>query len=211
MNMIFLLRGLLIGLAIAAIVGPICILCIQRTMNHGFRYGLVTGLGAATADAIYGSIAAFGLTVVTTLLVHLQVWIHLSGGLFLVYLGVRTLFRKPAEKATQAQNGSHTKAYISTLLLTLTNPQTILSFAAIFAGLGVSTSAGPSNRANAINIDSFLVVGGVFLGSALWWLLLSGGISIARGRFTQRWLSWINRLSGCIILCFGLYALLKIS
>src|SRR5215472_17520858 len=128
MNLAFLIRGLLIGLSVAAVVGPICILCIQRTMHNGFLYGLFTGLGAATADAIYGSAAAFGLTVVTTLLVHWQSWIHLSGGLFLIYLGVRTLFRKPTERAAQAHGGSHTRAYASTLLLTLTNPQTILSF-----------------------------------------------------------------------------------
>jgi threonine/homoserine/homoserine lactone efflux protein len=205
MNIAFLIRGLLIGLAVAAVVGPICILCIQRTMHNGFLYGLVTGLGAATADAIYGSIAAFGLTVVTTILVHLQVWIHLLGGLFLIYLGVRTLFRRPAEKAAQAHGGSLARAYTFTLLLTLTNPQTILSFAAIFAGLGISTSANPNYGTNATSIDGLLVVGGVFLGSALWWLLLSGGISMVRGRFTLRWLLWINRLAGCIILCFGLY------
>jgi putative LysE/RhtB family amino acid efflux pump len=95
-------------------------------------------------------------------------------------------------------------------MLTLTNPQTILSFAAIFAGLGIgiATSSDPNNGASVANINSILVVGGVFLGSALWWLLLSGGISIVRGRFSTRWLLWVNRLAGCIILFFGLYMLL---
>jgi threonine/homoserine/homoserine lactone efflux protein len=180
-------------------------------MQNGFLYGLVTGLGVATADAIYGSMAAFGLTVVTTILVHLQIWIHLLGGLFLIYLGVRTLFRRPAEKAAQVGGGSHARAYLSIVLLTLTNPQTILSFAAIFAGLGITTSASPNNGVSTTSMDSLLVIGGVFLGSALWWLLLSGGISILRGRFTLRWLLWINRLAGCAILLFGLYALLITS
>ncbi len=206
-NTALLIQGLLMGFSVAAVVGPIGILCIQRTMSHGFRYGLVTGLGAATADALYGSIAAFGLTVVTTMLVHLQAWIHLLGGLFLIYLGARTLSRKPAEKAAQARGGSHARAYTSTLLLTLTNPQTILSFAAIFAGLGISTSDSAHNGVSATSLDSIVVVGGVFLGSALWWLLLSGGINILRGRFTVRWLLWVNRLSGGIILFFGVYAL----
>jgi threonine/homoserine/homoserine lactone efflux protein len=207
MSIDFLLRGLIMGFSVAAVVGPIAILCIQRTMHDGFLYGLVTGLGAATADAIYGSIAAFGLTVVTSMLVHFQSWIHLIGGLFLIYLGARTLFAKPAEKAAQAKGDNHARAYASTLLLTLTNPQTILSFAAIFAGLGLATSSRYSNRTS---IGSIVVVIGVFFGSALWWLILSGGISIARGRFTAHRLSWINRLSGCVILLFGLYALLSI-
>ena len=207
MNIDFLVRGLIIGLSVAAVVGPIGILCIQRTMHNGFLHGLVTGLGAATADAIYGSMAAFGLTVVTTILVHLQAWIHLLGGLFLIYLGMRTLFKRPAERAAQARGGSHATTYASTLLLTLTNPQTILSFAAIFAGLGIATSARPNNGVNPTSKDCSLVVGGVFLGSALWWVILSGGISLLRGRFTPRWLLWINRLAGCIILACGFYAL----
>ena len=206
MKIDFLLRGLIMGFSVAAIVGPIGILCIQRTMHHGFLYGLITGLGAATADAMYGSIAAFSLTVVTMMLVRLQGWIHLLGGLFLLYLGIKTIFRKPAEKAAQVRGDNHARAYASTLLLTLTNPQTILSFAAIFAGMGLTTSTNPGNAAS-VNSGSIIVVVGVFLGSALWWLLLSGGISALRGRFTTHWLLWVNRLSGCIILLFGLYAL----
>jgi threonine/homoserine/homoserine lactone efflux protein len=206
MKIDFLLRGLIMGFSVAAVVGPIGILCIQRTMHSGFLYGLVTGLGAATADALYGSIAAFSLTIITVMLVHLQTRIHLLGGSFLLYLGIKTFFRKPAEKAAQVRGDNHVRAYISTLLLTLTNPQTILSFAAIFAGMGIATSTNSSNAAST-NIGSILVVVGVFLGSALWWLLLSGSISILRGRFTTRWLLWVNRLSGCIILLFGLYAL----
>jgi threonine/homoserine/homoserine lactone efflux protein len=211
MNIAFSLQGLVMGFSVAAVVGPIGVLCIQRTMHDSFLYGLVTGLGAATADAIYGSTAAFGLTVVTTTLVHLQVWIHLLGGFFLIYLGVRTLLRRPAEKAAQVRGRSYIGAYISTLLLTLTNPQTILSFAAIFAGLGIATSASPNNGASTISINSILVVSGVFLGSALWWVFLSGGLSILRGHFTWRWLLWINRLSGCIILVFGFYALYSLQ
>ena len=204
MDTSFFVRGLLIGFTIAAIVGPIGLLCIQRTLHKGFLYGLVTGLGAATADAMYGSIAAFGLTVITAFLVSEQVWIHLIGGLFLVYLGVRTVFTRPVERAAKAEANNFLSAYASTLLLTLTNPQTILSFAAIFAGLGVGGGRGSI-------LSATLVVGGVFLGSALWWVLLTGGLSLLRGKFTPRWFLWVNRISGGVIVLFGIFALLSLK
>ena len=200
----FLVRGLLIGLSVAAAVGPMSILCIQRTIQSGFRYGLISGLGIATADGLYGCIAGFGLTVVATFLVDQQGWIRAIGGLFLVYLGCKTLLTRPAERAAAASNAtSFVGAYISTFLLTLTNPLTILSFVAIFAGLGVG---GGKNSV----LAALLVVCGVFLGSATWWCLLTGGISLFRRKFTTRWLLWINRISGVAITLFGLVALLSL-
>ncbi len=203
MDMSFFVRGLLIGLSIAAFVGPICLLCIHRTLHKDFLYGLVTGLGAATADAVYGGIAAFGLTVIAAFLVSQQAWIHIIGGLFLVYLGIKTALAKPAERAADAQANNFFGAYASTLLLTLTNPQTILSFAAIFAGIGVGGSKSST-------LSAILVVCGVFLGSTLWWCLLTGGISLLRGKFTHQWFLWINRISGSVIMLFGLFALLSL-
>ena len=198
------LRGLLIGLSVAAAVGPMSILCIQRTIARGFRYGLISGLGIATADGLYSSIAGFGLTVIATFLIHQQGVIRIIGGLFLLYLGGKTLLSKPAEKAAIAGKATGlVSAYISTFLLTLTNPITILSFVAIFAGIGVGSGKNSP-------LASLLVVGGVFLGSALWWCLLTSAISLLRGRFTYQWLLWINRISGVIIIIFGLLALLLI-
>jgi threonine/homoserine/homoserine lactone efflux protein len=196
-------RSLLIGLSIAATIGPMSILCIQRTLQKGYRYGLVSGMGIATADGVYGSIAAFGLTIISTFLVNQQSWIRLIGGLFLVYLGIKTILSRPAERAAdvRARAGSFLGAYTSTLLLTLTNPLTILSFAAIFAGLGVASTAGRSYLA------ATLVVAGVFCGSALWWCILTGGISLLRARFTPSWMLWLNRISGGIIAAFGIIAL----
>ena len=200
----FLVRGLLIGLSVAAAVGPMSILCIQRTIQNGFRYGLISGMGIATADGFYGSIAGFGLTVISTFLVNQQGWIRAIGGLFLVYLGCKTLLTKPAERAAATANVTgFVGAYISTFLLTLTNPLTILSFVAIFAGLGVG---GGKNSA----LAALLVVCGVFLGSATWWSLLTCGISLFRRKFTPRWLLWINRVSGGVITLFGLVALLSL-
>ena len=204
MNTRFFVRGLLIGFTIAVIVGPIGLLCIQRTLHKGFLYGLVTGLGAATADAMYGSIAGFGLMVITAFLVSRQGWIHLIGGLFLVYLGIRTVFTKPAKRAARAEANNFFGAYVSTLLLTLTNPQTILSFAAIFAGLGVGGSKSSI-------LSAILVVGGVFLGSTLWWVLLTRGVSLLRGKFTPLWFLWMNRISGGVIAIFGIFALLSLK
>lgn len=205
MNIGLFFRGLVIGFSIAAVVGPIGMLCIQRTLHNGFLYGLVTGLGAATADGLYGSVAGFGLTAIATFLVAQLLWIRLIGGLFLVYLGIRTMLTKPAERAANAQAHTFFGAYLSTLLLTLTNPLTILSFTAIFAGIGVG-GGGKSSLFNAL-----FVVCGVFLGSALWWCLLTGALSLLRGKFTDRWLLPVNRISGSIILLFGIVALLSLS
>lgn len=196
------LRGLIIGISIAAPVGPIGVLCIRRTLAQGRLVGLVSGLGAATADAVYGAIAGLGLTALSSLLVSQQFWLQLIGGLFLLYLGVRTCLEKPADQAAQPKTtGSGLLgAYTSTLLLTLTNPLTIISFAAIFAGLNLA-----STEASALN--ALWLVGGVFLGSALWWVFLSAGVSLLRTRFDARAMRWVNVLSGVIILTFGALAL----
>ncbi len=207
MDASFFVRGLLIGLSIAAAVGPMSVLCMQRTIYIGQLYGLVSGLGVATADGVYGCIAGFGLTAVTTFLINQQGWIRVIGGLFLVYLGIRTIVTKPAERAASAQANSLPGAYISTFLLTLTNPTTILSFVAIFAGIGVGGEGGARNS----YLSALLVVAGVFLGSALWWVLLTWGVSLLRTRFTERWLLWINRISGCALFIFGLVALLSLK
>lgn len=200
MDLGFLLRGMGIGLAIAAPVGPIGVLCIRRTLRDGRLAGLASGLGAATADLLYGVVAAVGLTAVTERLIGLSFWLQLLGGLFLCYLGVRTLRERPAERPAEADGRGLVGAYLSTLALTITNPATILAFLAIFAGLGVADDAGGYG-------DAGLLVLGVFLGSALWWLLLSGGVSLLRARVTPRVLRWVNIGAGLIILGFGIAAL----
>ena len=198
-----LLRGALIGFSIAAPVGPIGVLCIRRTLADGRAHGFVSGLGAATADAVYGSVAAFGLTFVSGLLVSQQPWLPLVGGAFLCYLGVKTFLARPAERGAAA-GGGLAGAYVSTFFLTLTNPTTILSFAAIFAGLGLGGAAGSYAAAAALVL-------GVFLGSALWWLILSGGVAPLRAQFGASGLRWINRLAGVIIAGFGALALLSLK
>ncbi|MEZ4767969.1 MAG: LysE family translocator [Caldilineales bacterium] len=196
-------RGVAIGLAIAAPVGPIGVLCIRRTLAEGRLAGLVTGLGAATADTVYGAVAAFGLTAISAFLVSQQDMLRLIGGAFLLYLGVRTFLARPVEQAAVAgDRSSRTLAgdYGTTFLLTITNPLTILSFAAVFAGLGLGS--GYDDLGSAL-----LLVAGVFSGSALWWLLLSGAVSLLRRRITVNALRWVNRVSGLIIVLFGIAAL----
>lgn len=200
MDIAFLLRGLVIGFSIAAPVGPIGVLCIRRTLVHGRTSGFVCGLGAATADAIYGSVAGFGLAAVSNFLVGQQFWLRLIGGLFLCYLGVRTLRALPSDRAASEGDRGLIGAYASTFFLTLTNPMTIISFAAIFAGLGLAGAAGDYASAG-------MLVLGVFLGSALWWLVLSSGVSLFRSLVSPPGLQWVNRISGAIILAFGVWAL----
>jgi len=196
----FFVKGFVIGFSIAAPVGPIGILCIQRTIAHGRLSGLLTGLGAASADGLYGAVAAFGLKIVSNFLVGAQHWIRLIGGLFLFYLAVRTFLAKPAQKAGADSHKGLISDYFSTLLLTAANPLTILSFIAVFAGLGLaSTGVG--------GISALVMVLGVFLGSSLWWLILSGGVSFFRAKFTGSSLGIVNKASGAIILIFALLAL----
>ena len=147
--------------------------------------------------------AAFGLTFVTNALIGQQLWLRLGGGAFLCYLGVKTFLSAPAERPAAARGDGLLAAYASTLVLTLTNPTTILSFVAIFAGLGAGMTGGGYGSAA-------ILVAGVFAGSALWWLLLSGGVGVVRGRLDRRRLQWVNRLSGLVIGAFGVLAFLSV-
>jgi threonine/homoserine/homoserine lactone efflux protein len=195
-------QGLVLGFSIAAPVGPIGILCIQRTLNKGQLYGLVSGLGAATADAVYGSMAAFGLTAVTGCLMTQAEWLRLGGSIFLCYLGVKIFLTRAADFSQTAPTGGKLSAYTSTFLLTLANPMTILAFVAIFAGLGlVETTPGYASGG--------LLVLGVFTGSALWWLLLSSGANFFRPKLDARRLTWINKGAGVTIIGFGLLILIE--
>ncbi|MGG6237581.1 LysE/ArgO family amino acid transporter [Nodosilinea sp. AN01ver1] len=195
-----LLKGMGLGLAIAAPVGPIGLLCIRRSLTQGQLMGLVTGLGAATADGLYGCIAGFGLTAVADLLVSHALAMRLIGGLFLCYLGIGTLRADPASEATRVSSRGLWGAYASTLVLTLTNPATILSFIAIFAGLGLVGSSQSWAASTAL-------IAGVFLGSALWWLCLSWGVTLFSQRLTPARLKWLNRLAGAAIFSFGVLAI----
>jgi len=191
------IKGFILGFSIAAPVGPIGILCIQRTLSGGNVQGLVTGLGAATAD-----IAAFGLTFISNFLVEQSVWFRLIGGLFLCYLGIKAFLSKPQDRTLSLGNRTPFSAYGTTFFLTLTNPVTILFFAGVFAGLGMVSESIQYTSAG-------LMVVGVFTGSGAWWLILTGATSILRNKINDHKLAWVNKISGLVILAFGVAAVLS--
>jgi threonine/homoserine/homoserine lactone efflux protein len=200
----FLIKGLIIGFSVAAPVGPIGVLTIKRTLTEGRTSGFVTGMGAAMADAIYGAIAGFGLTAISAFLLTQEFWMKLVGGLFLIFLGVKFFISKPASKAANLDNKGLLNNFISTFFLTLTSPVTMLSFLAIFAGLGLGST-------KADYFSSMTLVFGVFMGSALWWFILSSIVSAFRQKITTERLVWVNRVSGIVLGSFGLFALYTIK
>ena len=174
-------------------------LCIRRSLADGRKIGLATGLGAATADAIYGCIAAFGLTAISSFLVGHRFWLGFLGGLFLCYLGIRTFISAPADQTSEVRRGGLFSAYATTFLLTLANPMTILSFVAVFSSFGLGASPD--------YLSASTLVAGVFVGSALWWLFLSTSVALFQSAVNSGWMRVVNRLSGSVILAFGLYSL----
>lgn len=199
------LRGAGVGLAVAAPVGPIGLLCIRRSLAQGRAAGFSSGLGAAVADAAYAAVAAFGLTAATHWIAAQQTWMQPAGGALLLWLGAR-IFRAALPAAPQAGTASEAGAswggFASTFALTLTNPLTILSFAAIFAGTGVF-------NARIAASDAGWLTAGVFSGSALWWLVLSQVTASLRGSVAKRrdGLRWVNRVCGAALAGFGLWQL----
>jgi threonine/homoserine/homoserine lactone efflux protein len=199
MDLSFLTRGLVIGFTVALGVGPISLLTIRRTLGHGRAYGLASGLGVAAADASYGAVAAFGLTAVTAVLVGARPVLAFVGGVFLVWLGARTVLAPRAiHAAADHERPGLLGATVSIYGLTMTNPMTVLSFAAIFAGFGLAGGS-PAEAA--------LLTLGVFLGSLAWWLILTSAVAALRNRVTPTVLHGLTRLSGAALLVFGGLAL----
>jgi threonine/homoserine/homoserine lactone efflux protein len=193
MDTTFFLKGCVLGFSIAAPVGPIGLLTLRRSLASGMFAGFLTGLGAACADFVYGTVAACGLTLLAA-----GPWIEPLGGAFLVVLGLRIAWKHPAGNAALPSSPDALRSFAATFALTLTNPMTILSFTGMFAGLGVAASG----RGSAVPVAC-----GVFAGSAAWWLLLSAAGAVARRRIGPRQLAWIERGAGLIVAAFGLRAL----
>lgn len=199
--MALFVKGLIVGFAIAAPVGPIGVLCISRTLTEGRLRGLATGVGAAVADALYGGIAGFGLNMVAALMLEQLVWIRVIGGSLLCLMGYKILRTKVDE---QTEGASAAKgiagAFASSFFLTLTNPLTLLSFAAVLAGLRLHELRGQPG-------ELWLLVLGIFAGSSLWWIVLTLGTGLFRRKLSPRGLRWINLVSGAVVIGFGLFAL----
>ena len=197
MLLAFLLKGVLVGIIIAVPAGPVGVLCIRRTIFHGRLAGFMSGLGASCADAVFGIIAGFGLTVISDLLLDYQSWLRLGGAAFLLYIGNSTLRADPlAGTRTQRDPEGLLADYVSTFVLTITNPITILAFLAIFAGIGFTGAEATLGRAA-------ILVLGVWLGSLLWWAGLALGAGMVRPSFGRDHLVWINRGSGGILVFSG--------
>jgi threonine/homoserine/homoserine lactone efflux protein len=195
--LIFLLKGIVIGIIIAVPVGPVGIMCVRRTIFEGKFAGFISGLGAATADAVFGVIAAFGLTFISDLLIGYHQWLRIAGGCYLLYIGGSAFLARPEVKAGSDRDAeSFFRDFLSTFALTLTNPITILVFLGIFSAIGLSGQGATLDRA------AFLVLG-VWLGSLLWWLALSFGLGSLIRSFEARHLNWINRGSGTILFLSG--------
>ncbi len=196
MLIIALIKGIAVGVVIALPVGPVGVLCVRRTLFEGPTYGFVSGLGAATADAIFAVIAGFGVTIVRDFMLRYQDGFGAAGGLFLLYVGVKALVEVSDAEPEPLDGEAYVSAFASTFALTITNPVTILAFAGIFAKVGVGGEGDLGEMA--------VLVGGVFLGSLLWWLALSFGIAGLRRVLGGIRLKWINRISGAILTLSGL-------
>jgi threonine/homoserine/homoserine lactone efflux protein len=196
-------KGLIVGFCLAAPVGPIAALCIQRTIAKRWLAGFLSGLGAATADALYGAVAAFGATVISDFLINERSWLQHIGGGILVLLGVRLLFMRVTPRERLADGASHAGHFLSTLVLTLTNPMTFIAFAAVFTTMGIGAVRGQG-------LLTAELIGGVFLGSAAWWTLLSTGARAVRHHFDFRKLTIVNRATGLFVIAVGIvYMLLQ--
>jgi len=195
------IRGLIIGLTIAAAVGPITLLVIRRTIDHGGLYGFASGLGVATADATYAGVAAFGLTAITSLLVSGHVLLGIVGGAVIAFMGYRTMISRPTGPAPDAERPGMVGAFASIYALTMTNPLTIVLYAGVFAGIGLV--AGSSFA------DAAVITVAAWLGSTLWWVILCSFVAWVRGRVSTRAMLWVNRISGAALVAFGIVAVLS--
>jgi threonine/homoserine/homoserine lactone efflux protein len=190
-------KGLIVGFCLAAPVGPIAAICVQRTIAKRWMSGVLSGLGAAAADAVYGAVAAFGATIISEFLITEHEWLQKVGGVILLMLGARLLLMRPIERANGAPNRGLAGDFLSTFVLTLTNPMTFVAFAAIFATMGIGAVHGrPMLTAE--------LVGGVFSGSAAWWIILSAGAFALRRHFDFKRLVFVNRATGVFVIVVGL-------
>jgi len=196
MDFTFFLKGIGIGFIMAIPIGPIGIMCIRKTLTEGRLSGLIIGLGAATADLFYGCVAAFGLTVISDTLTDQRIWIRIAGGALLFFLGVKTFRAHPKDPKLKTTGSGRLRSYLTVFFLTLTNPLTIFAFIAVFAAFGLGDGLSFFSAA--------ILVAGVFIGSCLWFLLLSSGTILFRKKLDLVGLKWVNKIAGILIIISGL-------
>jgi len=201
----FLIKGIVVGFLASIPLGPVGVLCIQRTINKGRFSGLISGMGAATVDAFFALVAALGLTYIINFIEDQQFFIQLIGGGVLVFLGAKIFNTNPIKQIRRHRRKKNKliEDYLSVLFLTLSNPLAVFLFVAAFAGIGMVTAKDSS-------LKSSLVISGVFLGAMLWWGVLTFLIDLFRKRFRLKQLWWINKIAGVIIIVFGVAAMLSV-
>ncbi len=202
MDVVFFLKGLIIGFAMAIPIGPVGVLCIRKTLAEGHSRGLIIGIGAATADSLFGSLAAFGLTFVSDAIASQHFWLRLVGGGLLLFLGIKTFLARSKDPVLPFEKKGLLGSYLSAFFLVLTNPVTIFAFVAVFAAFGLG---------HRLSIFSAcLLVLGVFAGSCLWFLTLGYVATLFRKKLDSTGLKWVNRISGVLILISGIAALVSL-
>lgn len=204
MDLLFIIKGLLIGVAVSAPLGPIAVLCIQRTMSKGFMSGLVSGFGAVTADIIYAVIAGFGITLIRDFLMDNQMLLRITGGVFLIFMGIKIFFANPAKqiRKLRAKGNRYFTDFITSFFLTISNPITVIAFGALFAGFQIITE-------NTGTFNIVILITSVMTGAIIWWLLLTAIISIFRKKIRLRNLLWINKVTSILILIFAIFVVIS--
>ncbi|MBP3356436.1 MAG: LysE family transporter [Rikenellaceae bacterium] len=201
---VMLLRGIVVGLLVSIPLGPVGVLCIQRTLSKNRRSGFASGLGAATADTLFATVAFFFLSMVVSFIESNMVLVKVVGGICVVIVGVHIFMANPAVQIRRNRAGRSNlwQDYISVLLITLANPALVLVFVALFAAFGIDSTAGLPK--------GLFMIAGVFGGACSWWFLLTMVVNLVRRKFRPRHLLWINRVSGAVIVILGAAAILSI-
>lgn len=201
-----LVNGIIIGFSASVPLGPIGVLCIQKTINKGRLSGFISGLGAATSDMVYAIIAGFGLSFVTAFIIEQQLYLRIAAGIILFYLGFRIFFSNPGrEMRKQARKKGRGLAgdFISLFLLTFSNPLTVFFFLGAFAAFGVV-------KGESSFLSILILTVGVFLGAAFWWSILTTIVNIFRKKFRLKSIWWINKIAGIIVIGFAIFAIISI-
>ncbi|HNV96226.1 MAG TPA: LysE family transporter [Bacteroidales bacterium] len=204
MDLLLLIKGIIIGLSASIPLGPVGLVCIQKTLNSKTRNGVIAGAGAAMADTFFAVVAAFGISAVHNFIETQQLFLRLAGGIILLFLGLKFFLTNPAIQIRKQRNKTNNlwADFVSVFLLTLSNPITVVVFGAVFAGFGIIPKESSW-------FDMIMLVSGVFSGAMLWWISLVYIINMFRKKFRLRRLWWMNKIMGVVITLFGLFALVS--
>jgi threonine/homoserine/homoserine lactone efflux protein len=205
MDILLLVKGAIVGFLASIPLGPVGVLCIQRTINKGKTSGLYSGLGAAVVDMLYAVVAVLGLSFIIKFIEEQAIYFQFMGGIVLFILGIRIFYTNPVHQIRKhrRKKSNLIEDFFSVVVLTLSNPLAVFLFIAAFAGMGIVT-------ANKTWFDSGLLIVGVFLGATFWWFLLTRTVNAFRKKFRLKQLWWVNKIAGAVIVLFGFFTVLSI-